>query len=564
MAGRGRVFISHAREDTARAASLVKWLSAWGVDNWFEAQAQESGQLAQTAQMALTESAVFLRICTPAATRSYWMSLELGAFLSLQADEQRRGMANRRLLVSLILDPDYQRQPFDHSNPIIDATTKPQAEWLSELRAVLDLPPDPSLGQQAVTVAQVPVTRAGAVTMSRRRVLGTGIAGVAALAVAGSTGLLLLQRQRGPAHPPASATATSGKPPTVRDPNLAWWFKTGAEITAVPALVNGTLYFGSWDGTIYAVDAATGHSVWNISSNAQYKYSAAVGTQLLFFTADSPGGSNSVMIGVDLKGDLNGGQPPWEVDDELFGDPIAANGLVFSGHLAGVVARRQDPNTPYQQGVWFADTTGGKSDANAGVFAITRVDNVIYAGTNGGNLYAFDASNADVNLPAGAAEANAKMLWVYKTGGTIFRRAAVANGIVYAGSYDHFLHAIDAASGRRKWTFQTGDVVKTAPLAANGVVYVGSHDGTFYALDALSGKQIWAKKTGGAVGGGALSANTIYFSSNDKYLYAVDAASGSVQHQYQMANTPTNTPALANGLVYAADTDGYLYAFKAL
>jgi eukaryotic-like serine/threonine-protein kinase len=403
------------------------------------------------------------------------------------------------------------------------------------------------------------------VTMSRRRVLGTGIAGAAALAVAGSTGLLLLERQRGLAHPLASATATatSGKPPKVRDPKLAWWYKTGAEITGVPALVNGTLYFGSWDSNIYAVDAATGHGVWNISSNAQFKYTAAVGTQLLFFTADSPGGSNSVMLGVDLKGDLKGSQPPWEVDGFFFGNPIAANGLVFSGSLYGVDALRQDPNTAYTQSVWSAATPSDNSGNNAqAVFAIALVDNVIYAGTNGGSLYAFDASNADANLPAGAAAANAKMLWVYKTGGTIFRPAAVANGIVYAGSYDHYLHAVDAASGQRKWTFQTGDVVKTAPLVSNDLVYFGSHDGTFYALDALSGKQIWGLKTGGGVGGGALSANTIYFASNDMYLYAVDAASGSVLNKYQVANTPTNTPALANGLVYAADTDGYLYAFN--
>jgi outer membrane protein assembly factor BamB len=566
MAGRGKVFISHAREDIARAASLVKWLSAWGVDYWLEAQAQESGQLAQNTQAALAESGVFLRICTPAANRSYWMSLELGAFLSLQADEQRRGVANRRLLVSLILDPDYQRQPFDHSNPIIDATTKPQTEWLSELRALLDLPPDPSLGQQEVAVAQVPVTRAGTVTMSRRRVLGTGIASAAALAVAGSTGLLLLERQRDTAHPLASATATvtSGPPPKVRDPKLAWWYKTGATIKAVPVLVNGTIYFGSNDQNIYALDAATGHVVWKDPSNAQFHYTPAVGTQLLFFTATSPEGGNSAMIGLDPKD----GSQKWTIPLTFaLGNPIAANGLVFSPYASltyGVIAYRQDPNSTDTHDVWFADTTPLDSGNKAAVFAIALDNTTIYASSQGGSLYAFDASNADVNLPAGAAEAKAKLLWTYKTGGAIYGRAAVASGTVYAGSDDKHLHAIDAASGKRKWTFQAGDVVETTPAVANGVVYFGSTDTTFYALDASSGKQIWGLKTGGDLSSGVLSANTIYFVSLDKYLYAVDATSGKVLNKYQLANTPSIRPALGPGLVYTADQDGYLYAFKAL
>ena len=43
---------------------------------------------------------------------------------------------------------------------------------------------------------------------------------------------------------------------------LKWKFKTGDVVHSSPAYVDGTLYFGSWDSFFYAVDAATGKEKW--------------------------------------------------------------------------------------------------------------------------------------------------------------------------------------------------------------------------------------------------------------------------------------------------------------
>jgi hypothetical protein len=63
---------------------------------------------------------------------------------------------------------------------------------------------------------------------------------------------------------------------------------------------------------------------------------------------------------------------------------------------------------------------------------------------------------------------------------------AVANGIVYIGSNDKNLYAIDAATGKEKWRFATGDWVDSSPAVANGIVYVGSNDKNLYAVGANS------------------------------------------------------------------------------
>ena len=55
---------------------------------------------------------------------------------------------------------------------------------------------------------------------------------------------------------------------------------------------------------------------------------------------------------------------------------------------------------------------------------------------------------------------------------------AVSNGVVYVGSYDKNLYAIDAMTGAEKWRFKTGNYVGSSPAVSNGVVYVGSDDNT--------------------------------------------------------------------------------------
>src|SRR4029077_10981721 len=44
--------------------------------------------------------------------------------------------------------------------------------------------------------------------------------------------------------------------------DLRWKFKTGDVVHASPAFVNGVVFVGSWDSYFYAVDAKTGKEKW--------------------------------------------------------------------------------------------------------------------------------------------------------------------------------------------------------------------------------------------------------------------------------------------------------------
>lgn len=51
-------------------------------------------------------------------------------------------------------------------------------------------------------------------------------------------------------------------PSTVHKLRLRWKFFTGKDISATPAIAGGVVYFPSWNGFLYAVNAFTGALIW--------------------------------------------------------------------------------------------------------------------------------------------------------------------------------------------------------------------------------------------------------------------------------------------------------------
>src|SRR5262249_12721029 len=66
---------------------------------------------------------------------------------------------------------------------------------------------------------------------------------------------------------------------------------------------------------------------------------------------------------------------------------------------------------------------------------------------------------------------------------------------------ENTLNPSDVGSLRKLWSLTTGDTVDSSPAVVDGVVYVGSQDDNVYALDARTGTQRWVFQTGSGVQG---------------------------------------------------------------
>ncbi|MDH5595131.1 MAG: PQQ-like beta-propeller repeat protein, partial [Candidatus Bathyarchaeota archaeon] len=74
------------------------------------------------------------------------------------------------------------------------------------------------------------------------------------------------------------------------------------------------------------------------------------------------------------------------------------------------------------------------------------------------------------------------LIWNYTTGDAVASSPAVVGGVVYVGSYDRKIYALNASTGALVWNYATGDMVVSSPAVTNGIVYVGSYDHLVYAF----------------------------------------------------------------------------------
>jgi outer membrane protein assembly factor BamB len=86
-------------------------------------------------------------------------------------------------------------------------------------------------------------------------------------------------------------------------------------------------------------------------------------------------------------------------------------------------------------------------------------------------------------------------LWTFNTGGPV-DAPIVSDGVVYFGSLDDKVYALNASSGAVLWSYTTGANVLSPVAVAEGMVFVGSEDFNVYALNKTTGVYVWSFKTG--------------------------------------------------------------------
>ena len=86
-------------------------------------------------------------------------------------------------------------------------------------------------------------------------------------------------------------------------------------------------------------------------------------------------------------------------------------------------------------------------------------------------------------------------LWKFKTNGEVISSPVIVDGVVYVGSNDKNMYAIDAHTGEAIWTFETGGAIPSTPAVSHGKVMFLSYDGFFYALNQEDGSLAWKFQT---------------------------------------------------------------------
>lgn len=143
------------------------------------------------------------------------------------------------------------------------------------------------------------------------------------------------------------------------------------------------------------------------------------------------------------------------------------------------------------------------------------------------------------------------------------------NAVIYVGSYNGYLYALEASTGRVKWKYNAGGIVY-GPAFSTGMVYAGNSLGLFFALDAVSGALQWKLQLSpGQYNEPAIDNGTIGISCFTPgwggYLYAVNQQQGTIRWQKGIQNGFTGyfSATIVNGIVYGSSLGRGLEAFDA-
>ncbi len=162
--------------------------------------------------------------------------------------------------------------------------------------------------------------------------------------------------------------------------------------------------------------------------------------------------------------------------------------------------------------------------------------------------------------------------WRLQTGGAVYSSPVIYDGVVYIGTNDGYLYAIDKVTGEVRWKFNAESAVGSSPAITTAAVYFAGRDGRFYSLSRTTGKLRWSLPTGPDLplawghesGDFILSSPTIVdenvlFGSGDGFLYCVTLKQGRVRWKFKTGGRVRSTPAYADGSAFVGSQDGRVY-----
>jgi outer membrane protein assembly factor BamB len=310
---------------------------------------------------------------------------------------------------------------------------------------------------------------------------------------------------------------------------LKWKYsirESGSTRVSSPAVVNGVVYVGADDNNVYALNASTGEKLWTYTTGGPVDDSPAVANGVVYVGSDNLYALNATT-----------GKKLWSYPT-FGGPPAVVNGVVYIGPAA--------LNAATGEKLWSYPTIGGSPAVANGVVYFDGFDNVstLYAlnASTGSLLWRFftnpedsfrspAVSNGVVYVGTGedgvyAVDATT-LLWDYVFGATVDSTPAIAHGVVYVGT-DINLLALNASTGAKLWSYNTGFFDAGSPAVANGVVYIGSADGNVYALNANTGGELWSYDTGTQITslGGSISSPAVV--DGVVYIHAGDQSGGNI------------------------------------
>jgi outer membrane protein assembly factor BamB len=345
-----------------------------------------------------------------------------------------------------------------------------------------------------------------------------------------------------------------------------WKRATGGPAPSTPAVANGTVYAGSYDGKFYALNAQTGAIRWKFATGGERRFEAkgihgrepknqTMADQYDVFLSSPVIVQGTVYFGSGdghlYALDAASGELKWKfkTGDVIHASPAYADGVLYVGSwdsfFYAVDAATGQEKWRFHGGEdpVIHNQVGFQSSAAV-------VDGVVYVGCRDSNVYALDAATGKEKW-----RFNNEMSWV------ISSPAMTQNKVVFGTSDSSLYHVVDATTGKSVLKQPDKAYMFSSPTVVGDVVLIGVLNGTLEARDLKSGELLWdfQTETSKQNKDWVLTADRKF---NEPMLFRSAWREAPVLGTEKEFNIGAifSSPLVVNGVVYFGSTDGNLYA----
>lgn len=255
-----------------------------------------------------------------------------------------------------------------------------------------------------------------------------------------------------------------------------WQFPTGKEVTCgseaaekhdiegiyeAPSLDDSNVYFGGYDGWVYAVDRGSGVCKWRFETPDPIVGGTVLGKAGLYVPSEDGN--------LYLLNPADGSLIKKRNVGEIWTTPLLTDDGIYVDTMDGNLFKL-DPET--LEDVWSKPF----SVASALLVPPTKLgDDTVLVGGIGKKLYAVSA-------------ADGSQKWAVSGDNWYWGRPAIDGTTVYATNLGGEVQAIDGTNGDVTWTYTTLKSLRAGVTVTDGMVVAADTSGNVYRLDKASGE----------------------------------------------------------------------------
>jgi outer membrane protein assembly factor BamB len=303
-----------------------------------------------------------------------------------------------------------------------------------------------------------------------------------------------------------------------------------------PSYCDGTIYVNTFKGRTFAIDAATGKTIWSRSGGTKASTPAIAGPRLI---VSSHNGTVTAYA-------RSNGRMLWQIrtSAKVESSPVAIDDTAYFGSTDG---RLFSVDTRTGRIRWAYDT-GGRINASPSIFG-----HRICINTYAGSIYCLNRFTGRKLWSRYFKRDFLRYESFYSSPSTDGKR-------IYTMSRAGKVFALSAVTGRTLWTQRVHSLGYATPAVANGRVFVGGFDGSLRAFRSTTGRLLWRQHVGGRILGSALVVgDLVFFSTLEQKTYGVRAVDGRRVWSIGMGKY---SPGIATDRHYYFSLNGILIAFR--